>query len=75
MNNQVEVTITQSNAIYINDHRITDRRTKPWGGSPNIANFYAPKDAVVETIVKNGFKHLLKFIDEEPYVTKTKELL
>jgi hypothetical protein len=71
----VELVVTESGAVYVNDTRITDRSTKPWGGSPTLFEGKVPDDMVVKTLVDNGYKKLLSKIDTEPYLSQSKSKL
>jgi len=75
-NKRVSLTVAASGAVYVNDTRITDRSTKPWGGSATV--YYEDKvqqDDVADVLVKNGYKRLLRKIDTEPYMSQAKAAL
>jgi hypothetical protein len=63
-----EVEVLANGAIYVDGTRITDRSTKPWGGSPAIFSACIRKKNVVQTLVDNGFVNTVKRIDTEPYL-------
>lgn len=71
----VTLCVAKSGAVYINDTRITDRSTKPWGGSPTLYEAAVQQDNVVNTLIENGFKRLLGKIDTEPYMSQAKAAL
>ena len=73
--NPVTLCVAKSGAVYINDTRITDRSTKPWGGSPTLYEATVAQDSVVNTLVENGYRNLLKKIDTEPYLSQAKAAL
>lgn len=68
----VRLVVARCGAVYVDDSRITDRSTKPWGGSPTVFEVSVPDDEVVTTLERNGFAHLLRKIDVEPYMSKAK---
>lgn len=63
----LNVQITNKNAIYVNDTRITNRSTK-WGVHNTVAEFQArtPRE-VLQGVVAQGFPNLLSLVDYEPY--------
>jgi len=66
----IKLTVTASNAIYVDDTRITDRSTKPWNGSATVFETTVLNTQVVDVLIDNGFKRLLSKIDTEPYTTQ-----
>ena len=68
----INVCVTASNAIYVNDTRITDRSTKPWGGSKTLFETRVADDCVISVLVENGYKRLLSKIDTDPYLSQAK---
>lgn len=71
----VTLCVAKSGAVYINDTRITDRSTKPWGGSPTLYEDVVEQDSVISVLVENGYKRLLSKIDTEPYLSQAKAAL
>ena len=71
----INVCVTASNAIYVNDTRITDRSTKPWGGSKTLFETSVADDCVISVLVDNGYKRLLSKIDTEPYLSQANAVL
>lgn len=72
-NKRVSLTVAASGAVYVNDTRITDRSTKPWGGSATVYHEdKVQQDNVATVLVKNGYKRLLSKIDTEPYLSQAK---
>lgn len=66
----VKLEVMANGAVYVDDTRITDRSTKPWGGTHTVFAVGTPKQSVVKTLVDNGFN--IRRIDTEPYL-KQKE--
>lgn len=71
----VNLCVTESNAIYIDETRITDRSTKPWGAVATLFEAEVREDSIVSTLIKNGYKRLLSKIDTEPYLSQAKTVL
>jgi hypothetical protein len=71
----INVCVTASNAIYVNDTRITDRSTNPWGGSKTLFETSVADDRVISVLVDNGYKRLLSKIDTEPYLSQANAVL
>lgn len=71
----VEVVVAASGAVYVNDTRITNRSTKPWGGSATLFTEKVQNDSVIDTLIKNGYNQLLSKIDTEPYSSQAKAAL
>lgn len=69
----VKLEVMSNGAIYVNDTRITDRTTKPWGGTCAIFSVDTPSKDVVQTLVSNGFS--TKRIDTEPYLAQKEKFL
>lgn len=65
--------VMANGAVYVDDTRITDRSTKPWGGTHAVFSVDTPSKNVVQTLVDNGFS--IKRIDTDPYLKQTKEFL
>lgn len=68
----VKLEVLDNGAIYVNHSRITDRSTKPWGGSSTVFAVDTPNQSVVKTLVDNGFS--IKRIDTEPYLKQTRNI-
>jgi len=66
------VEVAANGAIYVDDHRITDRSTKPWGGSSTV--FYTKVDRrnVVRALLEHG--HSVNRIDDEYFAKQVKRL-
>jgi hypothetical protein len=71
MPKKVKLEVLKNGAIYVDDFRITNRSTKPWGGSPTIFYTCTSRKKVVQTLIDNG--HSIKRIDEKPYSEQVKE--
>lgn len=69
----VKLEVMKNGAVYVNDSRITDRSTKPWGGTYTVFTVDTLKRNVVKTLVDNGFS--IKRIDTEPYLKQTEKYL
>jgi len=67
----VKLEVMANGAVYVNDSRITDRSTKPWGGTYTVFAVDTPKRSVVKTLVENGFN--IRRIDTEPYLKQTEK--
>lgn len=64
----IKVTVTDKDAIYVNDHRITDRGTK-WDIHHIIDEFECMTESDVKTIcLKRGHIDAVKRIDIPGYV-------
>lgn len=59
----VHVNVTDKNAIYIDDIRITDRMTK-WGVHTTIEEFVCPRESVVSELLKKGYKKHVRLITD-----------
>lgn len=71
----VELCVTASGAVYVDNTRITDRSTKPWGGSKTLYEAIVPHNEIVSVLIDKGYKRLLSKIDTEPYLTQAKAAL
>ena len=67
----VEVKVTDKNAIYVNDTRITDRGTK-WGVHSVVFAAYLPADDIVSPLLLAGHGKAVKRIDYEPYLSQAR---
>jgi len=67
----VKLEVMANGAVYVDDSRITDRSTKPWGGTHAVFAVYTPKRSVVKTLVDNGVN--IKRIDTNPYLKQTEK--
>lgn len=61
------VEVTDKNAIYVNDMRITNRSTK-WGNHTIIDSFKCNKNEVVKLCVKRNHMIPVSKIDDESYI-------
>ena len=66
----VRVDIAASSAIYVNDHRITDRSTKPWGGSSTVDSFECERGDVVRECLRRGHRIAVRKIDEDEFIAQ-----
>lgn len=66
MEKDVEVTLTERGAIYVNNLRITHRGTK-WGARRILAEFSCKPHEVYSQCVERGFPKHAKNIDEDGY--------
>lgn len=67
----VKLEVLANGCVAVDDTRITDRSTKPWGGSSTIFSVETPRHLVVKTLVDNGYA--VNRIDTEPYLTQVRE--
>lgn len=71
----VEIYVTASGAICVDNTRITDRSTKPWGGSDILFEATVAEDQVIPALIANGYLGNLGKIDTEPYLSLAKPYL
>ena len=64
--------VLANGAIYVNDSRITNRSTKPWGGSSTVFETKVDKRSVVRVLLKHGYN--VNKINEEPFVAQRERL-
>jgi hypothetical protein len=69
----VKLEVLKNGAIYVDDVRITNRSTKPWGGSPAVLTVNVLKREVIQTLVDNNFS--IKKIDDTRYATQLEKYL
>jgi len=69
----VKLEVLKNGSIYVDDMRITDRSTKPWGGSPTVFTVNVLKRDVIQTLVDNNFS--IKKIDDTCYAKQLKKYL
>ena len=69
----VKLEVLANGCVAVDDTRITDRSTKPWGGYESVTVFSVetPQHLVVKTLIDNGYA--TKHIDTEPYLTQLRE--
>jgi hypothetical protein len=59
----VDVQLTTTGAIYVDNTRITNRNTK-WGVHHNVFSSSIPIECIVETLTRLGFADHVKNIDK-----------
>jgi hypothetical protein len=68
----IKLEVLTNGAVYVDDTRITDRSTKPWGGGTIAFSACIHKRDVVQTLVDNGIS--IKKIDTAPYTTQMEKI-
>jgi hypothetical protein len=69
MSKLVKLDVTDKDAVYVDNTRITDRSTK-WGLHRIIFTVQTPQSEVVKTLLANGYERQAKRIDTEPYLSE-----
>lgn len=63
----MKVEVTASGAIYVDGARITNRTTKPWGGSRTTDTFHCAREMLHDSLKARGHSNLIPKIDAEPF--------
>lgn len=72
----VDVEVLENGAVYVDDTRITDRSTKPWGGGiRSVEHFECEDDQVVAELSRRGHRISIRKIDEARYMEQRKAML
>ncbi len=71
----VHVEVLENSAVYVNDVRITDRSTKPWGGINIVEDFDCHESQVVMELNRRGHRISVNKIDTEEYMAQRAAIL
>lgn len=63
----INVQVTDKNAIYVDDTRITNRSTK-WGIHTSVDNFDCKKEEIITKLRQRGHEKVIKNIDDKDFM-------